>query len=169
LDGKSASGYGTFACFHLNYLPHLIEQGAFLAERGYTGYCNKSISNMKGYVHGNLDALAINERGEVICLGKSFRLKKNQYRLQYQLDGPAIYDLGVVNSTRECEDITFELNTNKRTLKKEFKKVPSKGVVWFSIEIRKGEIARVIIHSKINLPRPVVFRNVQNSFDVFHG
>ncbi|MHA8097989.1 hypothetical protein VR479_01680 [Aquirufa aurantiipilula] len=169
LEGKSASGYGTFACFHLNFLPQLMKDGAFLAERGYTGYRNKVISNMKGYVHGNLDALAMNEKGEVICLGKSFRVQKNEYRLQYQLEGPATYDLGVVNTTRESEDITFELISNQRTIIKEFKKVPSKGVVWFSAELETGELARVIVHSKINLPRPVVFRSAQNSFDVFHG
>ncbi|MFL0162064.1 hypothetical protein [Aquirufa salirivi] len=169
LEGKSVSGYGTFACFHLNFLPHLMDQGAFLAERGYTGYRNKAISNMKGYVHGNLDALAMNDRGEVICLGKSFRLQKNEYRLQYQLEGPATYDLGVVNTTRASEDIRFELISNKRTFNKEYKKVPSKGVVWFSVELEKGELARVVVHSKINLPRPVVFRSGQNSFDVFHG
>ena len=169
LTGKSISGYGTFACFHLNSMSNLIEQGAFLAERGYTGYRNKAISNMKGYVHGNLDALAMNQQGAVVCLGKVFRWHKNEYRLQYHLEGHAKYDLCVVNTTKIAEDITFELISNRGAFKKKYKKVPSKGCVWFSTNLENMDLARVIIHSKLNLPRPVVFRSTVNSFDVFHG
>jgi hypothetical protein len=169
LEGKSVSGYGTFACFHKSYMPHLIEQGGFLAERGYTGYSNTNISKVKGYVHGNLDALAMNEYGELFCLGKSFRFQKHEYRLQHQLEGPATYELGIVNTTNAGQDVIIEVLSDNQETRTEKKFIPSKGVVWFSYTIKENELARVVIHSKINLPRPVVFRSAEKSFDVFHG
>lgn len=169
LAGKSVSGYGTFACFHKSYIPHLIEQGGFLAERGYTGYRNSNISKVKGYVHGNLDALAMNEHGELLCLGKSFRFQKHEYRLQHQLEGPATYELGIVNTTNAGQDVIIEVLSDIQGTRTEKKFIPSKGVVWFSIAMQENELAKVIIRSKINLARPVVFRTTENSFDVFHG
>lgn len=168
LNGKSISGYGTFACFHENYLPNLIAQGSFLAERGYTGYLNKSISKVKGYVHGNLDALAKSDDNKFICLGKSHFTKK-EFRLQHQLTGPATYELGLVNTSDKTESIVVEIISNNHTKINIEKKIPSKGIVWISHSLHKDEDARVIIHSRLNLPRPVVFRLMDKSFDVFHA
>ena len=108
LEGKSNSGYGTFACFHENYLSNLISQGAFLAERGYTGYLNKSISKVKGYVHGNLDAIAKSNDDKLVCLGKSHNTK-HEFRLQHQLTGPSTYELGIVNTSKKMELVSFEI------------------------------------------------------------
>lgn len=170
ITDKSNSGFGTFACFHENYLPHLQEQGGFLAERGYTGYSNHAISDMKGYVHGNLDALALDSNGNLLCLGKTFRFKNNEYRLQHFLEGPATYEMGFVNTSSSGEYLTIELlSPDNNTVKKEKRFIPSKGIAWFSEKININEPRRVIIHSKLNLPRPVIFRIEENSFDVFHG
>jgi hypothetical protein len=170
LKDISNSGFGTFACFHENYLPRLQDQGGFLAERGYVGYSNQAISKMKGYVHGNLDALALNSNGTTLCMGKSFRFKNNEYRLQHLLEGPATYELGFVNSTISGEYLTVELlSSDNSTIKKEMRFIPSKGITWFSEKINTFESRRVIIHSKLNLPRPVIFRVEEKSFDVFHG
>lgn len=170
LKGKSNSGFGTFACFHENYLPRLQEQGGFLAERGYIGFSNHAISKMKGYVHGNLDALALNSNGTILCLGKSFRYKNNEYRLQHLLEGPATYEMGFVNTSLSGEYLTLELLLpDNATVKKERRFIPSKGITWFSEKIIYDEPRRVIIHSKLNLPRPVILRVEEESFDVFHG
>ena len=170
LKDKSNSGFGTFACFHENYLPRLQEQGGFLAERGYIGYSNHGISKMKSYVHGNLDALALNINGDILCLGKSFRFRNNEYRLQHLLEGPSTYEMGFVNTSSSGIYITLELLSNdNRSVTTEKKYIPSKGITWFSVEINEDEPRRAIIHSKLNLPRPVIFRLEKNSFDVFHG
>lgn len=47
--------------------------------------------------------------------------------------------------------------------------IPSKGIKWFSFEINENEPKRTVLHSKINLPRPVAFRVENKSFDVFNG
>jgi hypothetical protein len=170
ITDKSNSGFGTFACFHENYLPRLQEQGGFLAERGYVGYSNQAISKMKGYVHGNLDALALNSNGTILCLGKSFRFNNNEYRLQHLLEGPATYEMGFVNASKSGEYLTLELlSPDNTTVKKESRFIPSKGITWFLLKISSNEPRRVIIHSKLNLPRPVIFRIEDKSFDVFHG
>jgi hypothetical protein len=170
LKDKSNSGIGTFACFHENYLTSLQKQGGFLAERGYTGYSNNTLSKMKGYVHGNLDALALDNNGKLLCLGKRFRLKNNEYRLQHCLEGPATYELGFVNTSSFGENIILELlSLDNKVIKKEKRFIPSKGITWFSEKITINLPRRVIIHSKLNLPRPVIFRMEEHSFDVFHG
>jgi hypothetical protein len=168
LDGKSNSGYGTFACFHENYLPNLISQRAFLAERGYIGYLNKSISKVKGYVHGNLDAIAKSDDDKLVCLGKS-HLKKHEFRLQHQLTGPSTYELGFVNTSKKMEPLSIEIISELNHTFIIETKIASKGIVWVPHILQEGETARVIIHSKLNLPRPVVFRIADKSFDVFHG
>ena len=168
LNGKSLSGYGTFACFHENYLPNLIIQRVFLAERGYTGYLNKSISKVKGYVHGNLDALAMSDDHKFMCLGKS-HYRSKEFRLQHQLTGQATYELGIVNTSDKAEIVTFELILDTKDIIKIKKTIPSKGIVWLAHKLNVNETARVIIHSKLNLPRPVVFRIMEHSFDLFHG
>jgi hypothetical protein len=168
LQGKSFSGYGTFACFHENYLPNLVAQRAFLAERGYTGYLNKTISKVKGYVHGNLDAVAMSNNNKLICLGKS-HFSKKEFRLQHQLTGMATYELGFVNSSDTAENVMVEIIPDAKTAIKIEKKIPSKGIIWIAHKLSTNETARVIIHSRLNLPRPVVFRMMENSFDVFHG
>lgn len=170
LQGKSISGYGTFACFHEKFIPNLLEQGGFLAERGYTGYRNSRISKVKGYVHGNLDALAKDINNDILCLGKSFKYKKHEYRLQHQLEGAATYELGFVNTTSKEQVLKVELlSLTNESLQIVSEKIPSKGIKWFSFKINENEPKRAVIHSKINLPRPVVFRMENKSFDVFHG
>ena len=170
IKDKSKSGIGTFACFHENYLTCLHEQGGFLAERGYTGYSNSTISKMKGYVHGNLDAIALNNNGKLVCMGKRFRFKNNEYRLQHYLEGPATYEFGFVNTSSSGEYLTLELlSLDNKVIKKEKRFIPSKGVTWFFEKITINIPRRIIIHSKLNLPRPLVFRIEEKSFDVFHG
>ena len=170
IKDKSISGYGTFACFHQNYLECLQVQGGFLAERGYTGYSNKNFSIVKGYVHGNLDAIALNKNGELLCLGKSFVLRKNEYRLQHLLEGPATYEFGFVNTSASEQYLFLEIiSKHNQSRKTEKKHIPSRGVIWFYVNVTENDPLRVIVHSKLNLPRPVIFRLENKSFDVFHG
>jgi hypothetical protein len=169
INDKSISGFGTFACFHNCVLPNIELEGGFLAERGYTGYKNSKFSNVKGFVHGNLDSLALNSNGNLKCLGGSFLFQKHEFRLQHQLVGPATYEFGFVNSSNSTKSIILEIISDCRPKFKEKKVVLSKGIVWFSYTIDQNEKTRVIINSKLTLPRPVVFRIENNSFDVFHG
>ena len=170
LRSRCLTGLGTFACFHEVYLSELDRNEGFLAERGYVGFSNKAISKMKGYVHGNLDALALSNKGKVRCLGKSFHFNIKEFRLQHLLEGPATYEMCFVNTSVSGESLTLEiLSRDNAVVKKERRFIPSKGITCFSVKIMRNEPRRVIIYSKLNLPRPVIFRIEEGSFDVFHG
>jgi hypothetical protein len=165
----SKTGRGTFACFHNVFLPQLEARQGFLAERGYTGYANAVQSTVKGYVHGNLDAIALDDNDRLTCLGKSFRIRTGEYRLQHQLEGPATYEMCVVNTSDASEEVSFEVTSSGPASTKVSRVVPSRGTMWLSRTVGADERARVVIRSKLNLPRPVVFRVESESFDVFHG
>lgn len=167
INGKSISGEGTFACFHLINSSDLLKNGGYLAERGYTGYAKKDYSNVKSYVHGNFDALAF-DNGELQCLGKSFLLSKQEYRLQHELIGPASYELAFVNNTQKKQVLDVMLYKNNVHVKKRMVLNP-RAIKWYKTTLKDNEVGRIVILSRMNLPRPVVFRLSQSTFDVFHG
>jgi hypothetical protein len=160
---------GTFSCFHQVFLPQLEATGGFLTERGYTGYANTANSRIRGYVHGNLDAVGLDDTGRLTPLGKGFLLRRGEYRLQHRLEGPATYEFCIVNSSRRHEAIEVELLTDGAGATQSARVVPSRGSMWAHFEVASGKRARVIVRSRLNLPRPVVFRVEATSFDVFHG
>jgi hypothetical protein len=165
----SSSGYGTFACFHEYYGNEDQTFGGFIAERGYTGYQNKTLSNMKGYVHGNLDAIALGFENNLSCLGGYSRIKKYEFRLQHELTGASIYELGFVNSSNtEQRLIVFFTNQNLDS-EKVVLEIPSRGIRWYRRQLNENEKGRINVVSRLNLARPVVFRHQEKSFDVFHG
>jgi len=169
LGQHSKSGYGTFACFHEYYGNEEQLYGGFLAERGYTGYENKAISNTKGYVHGNLDAIALNSSNELMCLGRYSKLSKYEFRLQHELTGEAIYELGFVNSSNKSQRLTIKFVSQGEEEENIVFEIPSRGIRWYKKELDENDKGRVIIVSRLNLARPVIFRHQKKSFDVFHG
>lgn len=144
-----------------------MEQAGFLAEIEYR---NSRISKVKGYVHGILDALAKEINNETLCLGKSLKYKKHENQLQHQLEGAATYELGFVNTTKKAQYLRVELlSSTNENVQNVSETIPSKGIKRFSFEINENKPQRAVLHSKINLPRPVAFRVENKSFDVFHG
>lgn len=123
---------GTFACFHTGSPDWVKANSGFLAERGYSGYQNKMISLTRSYVHGNLDAIAKDKTGELSMLGTT-HWKKRQYHLQYELTGPALYELAFVNTSKSKQKLIIDLisTENGNLLSSEVIDVPSKGVDWW--------------------------------------
>ena len=161
---------GTFSCFHEYFPEWLQKEKGHLAERGYVGFQNTSISNTKGYVHGNFDAIAKAQSGNLLSLGRS-DWRKWQYRLQHELTGEAIYELALVNTTKRSQkiDITVIASASQETIDSSTLNIPSRGIRWYKLKVASGQRGRVLIDSNLNLARPVVFRSTENSFDVFHG
>jgi len=159
---------GLFSCFHDRAVETILSDGGFLTERGYMGYVNMGISHTKGYVHGNFDAIARYRSGKFLCLGGSFS-HYCEYRLQHELEGEADYELSFVNTTssKQTYKITF-IGINGQTETTIFT-IPSRGNRVYYKKMGQGERGRIVIISKVNLARPVVFRNTTKSFDVFHG
>lgn len=160
---------GTFSCFHNYYSDWLANENAFLAERGYVGFENLKFSKTKGYVHGNLDAIAEDYKGTLKSLGKS-NIKRREYRLQHELTGKARYELVFVNSTNSVQKLNIDLHfTGRSDGESTILIIPCRGVRIFECAIGQDQTANVKIKSRLNIARPVVFRVTEESFDVFHG
>ena len=154
----------TFAIFHKN-TNLALSADSFLAERGYVGY--KRISDpIRGYVHGNLDSVA--KMGKHIAAIGNLGVLKREYRVQHVLRGPANYEFFLINPTRKKVKVEFGC-VSKFENRIEIKNIKSRGISQFNYSAKQGEDIYIYIKSKLYLGRPLVFRVLENSFDVFHG
>ena len=157
----------TFSVFHKRDSDELNIDGSFIAERGYVGYKNND-KNIKGYVHGNLDAVAF-YKNKIQMLG-NIGLFRKTYLVQHVLTGPAIYDFLITNPTRRKKVfIVPRIRYSKHSTKLKKLRIPSRGVEKLTVKIPVGETAVIQLKSRLYLARPVVFRSSTDSFDVFHG
>lgn len=156
----------TFAVFHDNENLGMDLEGSFLAERGYAGYKFRD-APVKGYVHGNLDAVSYS-LGRIEKLGNYGPFKKT-YSVQHLLTGPSNYEFIFTNPTSKKITIKPILELNNQTKKILAIKLDSLGVGTVKVEIKDGEIGNIKFKSLLYLGRPVVFRVTSDSFDVFHG
>ncbi len=156
----------TFAVFHENEPGNTDLGGSFLAERGYTGYKYRNIS-VKGYVHGNLDAVAYSA-GKIENLG-NYGLVKKTYFVQHILTGPSEYDFFFTNPTSKKQKLKPVFEVNNKMIKIQEIELASLGLGVVKIKLNSGEIGKIKFKSLLYLARPVVFRLTADSFDVFHG
>jgi len=157
----------SFSVFHQCSTSSLNQSGSFLAERGYCGYGLKGFQ-MKGYVHGNLDALAY-KNGEISPIGNSGFFSR-EYIVQHLLIGPAKYDLVLTNPTNLKIKITPYTQMRKGDWKKlEAIFLSPLGAHTLQLTLKDGETALLKFRSPLYLCRPVIFRVGQESMDVFHG
>jgi hypothetical protein len=160
-------GFGTYACFHDIIPEAILESGSFIAERGYSGYQWKDLG-ARGYVHGNLDAIAKSDKG-IEMLGTSWK-SRLLYNLQYELTGPAIYELALVNPTSSNQKVEFIIkNSLEDTEKNELAHLGSRASTIKRVQVEAGEKLQLAIRSNLYMARPVVFRLQDHSMDVFHG
>lgn len=157
----------TFSVFHPPIYDKTDMAGSYLAERGYSGYEYKNLG-VKGYVHGNLDAVALS-KGKVEPLGNSGLISR-YYTVQHCLRGPAKYEFVFTNPTSKKITITPNISLNKTKWKTmEALTMNSLGSKTLTVGIKESEKAYVRFKSKLYLGRPVVFRISNDSMDVFHG
>ena len=156
----------TFAVFHERSSTVADLGESFMAERGYVGYKYKSVE-VKGYVHGNLDAVSYSS-GTIKKLG-NFGFLRKTYFVQHLLTGPAYYDFVVTNPTSKKILVKPIIEVNGLIQKFEKNTIPSLGCHTFRVKIQETEIGKIKFKSYLYLGRPVVFRVADNSFDVFHG
>jgi hypothetical protein len=157
----------TFAISHPQDRFAKINSDSMIAERGYTGYEYINLG-VKGYVHGNLDAVALFQN-QVEPLG-NFGMLKRKYTVQHALSGPAIYEFGLVNPTMRKQKFNIEVsNQPNRWQNWSSFSIDSLGCNIFKIPIVDSETRIVRISSNLYMARPVVFRTTSTSMDVFHG
>lgn len=160
-------GCGTYACFHDNIPEVILDSGSFIAERGYSGYQWKDLG-ARGYVHGNLDAIAKSDKG-IEMLGTSCE-SELLYNLQYELTGPATYELAIVNPTSNYQKFEFIIkNPLECTEMNELAHLSSRALKIKQIQVEADGKLQLAIRSNLYMARPVVFRLQDHSMDVFHG
>lgn len=157
----------TFAIFHTKLNTWISDFGAFISERGYIGYYNTKKGSINGYVHGNLDAISKNITLNKISLLGDYSFFNKEYRLQHLIDPKNDYELFIVNPTVKPQKIIMIERSKNRTNEKHFI-IQSGGFLKYNV-INNIFEKRIIIKSKLYLSRPVVFKIMSKSFDVFHG
>lgn len=159
---------GSFAVFHQHNNLWISEKGSFIAERGYIGFENKKFGNIKSFIHGNLDAISQQRNSKEVLLGNSSFLNK-EYYLQHELSYDFSYELFWVNSTNRLEQFQITELRGKEKKSTTFK-IPAGGIKSLIIgQNKKQEKTQVIIRSQLYMARPVIFKYMDSSFDVFHG
>ena len=157
----------SFSVFHQLPTGSLNLGGSFLAERGYCGYGLKG-SQMKGYVHGNLDALAY-KNGKISPIG-NLGLFSRDYFVQHPFIGPAKYELVLTNPTNQRVKITPYFQEKKGHWKKrDAVSLNPLGTHTFQLILEVDEKMLLKFKSRLYLCRPVIFRVNQGAMDVFHG
>lgn len=158
-----------FSIFHPQRQYWFNKYNSYLAERGYIGYANKNFGKIKGFVHGNLDAIARSFSNQKVYLLGNYSFFKKKYHLQYSFDSTNKYELFLVNPTSKKQTVKFILKTED-TENYTFKKIPSRGFYKHNVNSKiRGVNSHIIIESKLYLARPIVFKIMSSAFDVFHG
>ena len=157
----------TFAVFHTKVPSVDILDRSYLAERGYTGYEYFGLG-LKGYVHGNLDAVALADN-KLEMLGNA-GLMQRRYTVQHELTGPAEYEFFFTNPTARSQRIVGYTRAASGKFTRIGKlNLKSRGSGKFQVKVAAGETSRFQIKSRLYLGRPVVFRVADQTMDVFHG
>lgn len=159
---------GTFAVFHERTPNWLKNLNSFVAERGYIGYENINFGPIKSFIHGNLDAISLENTKKENLLG-NYSFFEKEYYLQHELLSNFTYELFWVNTTSKSQKLIII----ERSLKKDKSTIliiPPKGVKSYkklSNENKKN--IKIVVKSRLYLARPIIFKYMKNSFDVFHG
>ena len=80
------------------------KHNSFLAERGYIGYANPNLGKIKGFVHGNLDAIARNTSSKKDQLLGNFSFLK-RISLAAYFSERNTYELFLVNPTQKNKSL----------------------------------------------------------------
>ena len=92
---------------------------------------------------------------------------KKHYYLQNLLKSEFKYELFLINPSSVNQKITI-IEKNTKTIKKKTSILPRNGFFKYDKDIHSKDV-NIEIHSKLYMARPVVFKLMNSSFDVFHG
>lgn len=166
---KSESSFGTFCVFH-SHTPQVVSDlGSFIAERGYVSYRFKG-APLRGYVHGSLDAISLCVTKELQLLGSSSFFPRD-YRLQHELSGPALYEVGIVNPSSQDQIFSCQVLSarNGEVFGMQEVQLRPRGSHVFPVQVEQSQTVRIVINSHLVMARPFIFRIHQQKLVVFHG
>ena len=161
--------YGTFAILHNTNPDCLSGTPSVLTDRGYLSFNSKS-SQFRRYVHGNFDAVTLNYSGSIVPLGGISILPRSYY-FQYLFDSDYSYDLFFVNPTSTFQNIDIYQSSKENIydthLLDSFSLQSRGSFIYHYRPIHKSSY--LVFRSKIVLCRPLCFKRLGSTFDVFHA
>jgi hypothetical protein len=165
--GSELGSVGTFSVFHANTPQFLQGLGSHLAERGYVSYRYQG-APLRAYVHGNLDAIArLPDQSLQLLGGQGIRCR--EYNLQHALGTQGYYELGIVNPTPKMQRIVCRtLSASGNLLGSHTVELSPRGSHLFRVVPEQAQ-QRIVMHSRLIMARPLVFRIENQTMDVFHG
>jgi hypothetical protein len=160
------SDAASFAVFHA-CPDHKFVGNSYLAERGYVGYLYKNLK-VRGYVHGNLDAIALTNGDTLELLGNVAKFRRT-YFVQHLLSGPAQYEFFLSNPSRSPLTVVSKIKRGLKWEKYSTSMISPRGIYSIKIEVGESETFYMKFISRLYMGRPLVFRLAGESMDVFHG
>ena len=165
---SSSFQFGTFSIFHHYNPASFCNTSMVLTERGYSYFSNYK-NPFRHYVHGNSDAITLNNLGDTTCLGGISFLPRIFY-CQHLFLPSFTYELFFVNSSSSFQSISiFESSddsfSDSSCLTTIF--LPSRGSSIFKYQ-PSDRPSFLFFRSKLVLCRPICFKQTDNFFDVFH-
>lgn len=159
---------GTFSVFH-SHTPAAVQQlGSHLAERGYVSYRFRE-APVRAYVHGNLDAAAMEEQQQMALLAGSGPLWR-EYRLQHELLPGSRYDIAVVNPSPRSQTVTCDVLDTVGGRKLQVLSATLAPGACHLFALTPGPASqRIVIRSRLVMARPLIFRIEDQRMDVLHG
>ena len=165
----SSFEFGTFSIFHSTNPECLVDSSSVLTDRGYLFFTQR-YSDFRHYVHGNFDAVTLNSSGIILPVGGSSFLDRT-YNFQHLFENGFTYDLFFVNPTSSYQDINIlessSCNASDLFCIDNFS-LPPRGSFIYTYA-PSHSCTFLAFRSKIVLCRPICFKRVGSTLDVFHA
>ena len=159
--------FGSVAIFQsFKNFEELEKHGSYVTEKGYVGYNHNN--GPWNYVHGNNSSLSYTINKNIHPLLSSTLFKTNSYVPQVRLDDCRECSLifnNPLNISLRSSIILFDYNW--KLLKKIDVNTKPKNTVIF--KLGNFDKSYVKIKSNMLLFRPMIFKQYQTYFDIFHG
>ena len=127
---------------------------SFLTERGYIGYENFKKGAIKGFVHGNLDAIAKSKLNDKYELLGNYSFFKKKYIFQHELNPDSAYEFYLVNPSRIKQKFKITEISTSVAEKMKVNIAPGGFFKYVKTVDKKGSKTNIIIESKLYLIKP---------------
>jgi hypothetical protein len=145
-------------------LQTIINSNSFIAERGYVGY--KSNNGVWNFMHGNKFASYINKKRKLKSIEAS-TFRNLSYMPQVSFDDcKKAYIILNNPSNAPIKYKLLSFDEKNHLFNKKIENVPKLGTIVSRLE---SETKYLKLSSKLMLSRPVILKNYNSYFDIFHG
>ena len=161
----NVEGYGSFFAFHhFESLNIIIKSETFLAERGYVGY--KLNSGVWNFVHGNKFASYIDDNKNLKSI-EATTLRNVSYIPQVTFND--CKNSSVILNNPSDKHVNYKLSfldEKNQIIGEKIETIPKFGTIVSKLS---NKTTYLKLNSNLMLSRPIILKNYNTYFDVFHG